>query len=108
MKTILIPFTSIALLASWAAAAVPAPSAVEIPRGRTPKTKEAPAQPAAAAKAYPLKICLVSGEDLDSMDGPVSTVHQGQEFKFCCKPCLAKFKKSPDRYVAELRSKTGG
>ena len=51
---------------------------------------------------YPLKICLVSGEDLDSMDERVSTVHEGQMFEFCCKPCLSKFRKDPAKYQAML------
>lgn len=53
-------------------------------------------------KPYPLKTCLVSGEPLDSMDEEVSTVYQGQQFKFCCKPCLKKFEKNPDKYLKEL------
>jgi len=30
-------------------------------------------------------------------------VHQGQEIKFCCKPCIAKFKKNPAKYLPKLR-----
>ena len=44
-------------------------------------------------KPYPLETCLVSGEDLDEMDERVATVHEGQTFEFCCKPCLVKFKR---------------
>jgi YHS domain-containing protein len=51
---------------------------------------------------YPLKTCMVSGEDLDSMDERVSTVYEGQVFEFCCKPCLKKFNKDPEKYQAML------
>ena len=57
-------------------------------------------------KPYPLETCLVSGEDLDEMDERVATVHEGQTFEFCCKPCLVKFKKNPDQYLAKLAAAT--
>jgi hypothetical protein len=53
-------------------------------------------------KPYPLKTCLVSGEDLDEMDERVSTVYEDQTFEFCCKPCLVKFKKDREKYVKKL------
>lgn len=53
-------------------------------------------------KPYPLETCLVSNEDLDEMDERISTVHKGQIFEFCCKPCLVKFRKDPEKYVAKL------
>ena len=53
-------------------------------------------------KPYPLKTCLVTGNDLDSMGGERRIVHEGQEVKFCCNPCVAKFKKNPSKYLAQL------
>ena len=49
---------------------------------------------------YPLTTCLVSGESLTGgdMGDPVSLVHDGQEFKFCCKSCIGKFNKDPQKY----------
>ncbi len=66
--------------------------------------------PAAAAKApakgaarpYPLKICLVTDSDLDSMGDEVTFVHQGQTIKICCKPCERKFLRTPEKYLAKL------
>ena len=58
--------------------------------------------PASAAKPYPLDVCLVSGEALDSMGGPVTKIHDGQEVKFCCKSCPADFDANPDKYMAKL------
>ena len=56
-----------------------------------------------AVKPYPLKTCLVTDNALDSMGGEVRLVHDGQEIKFCCKPCIAKFKKNPEKYLKKLR-----
>ena len=54
------------------------------------------------AKPYPLDYCLVGGSDLGDMGEPVSYIHNGQEFKFCCKPCIPKFKKNPEKFIQEL------
>lgn len=56
----------------------------------------------AGAKPYPLDTCIVTDNKLGSMGTPVSLVYQGQEVKFCCKPCVAKFHRNPDRYLAAL------
>ena len=73
----------------------------------TPKTDATPTvtgkvEQAPKPKPYPLTTCLVSGEDLDEMDERVSTVYEGQTFEFCCKPCLVKFNKNPEKYVSQL------
>ncbi len=57
------------------------------------------------AKAYPLTVCIVSDEDLDSMGGPVELVHKGQTIKFCCSSCVDSFKDNPDEYLAKLAGK---
>ena len=43
------------------------------------------------AKAYPLKTCIVSDEDLGSMGDPFVFTHEGQEIKLCCKSCQKDF-----------------
>ena len=53
-------------------------------------------------KPYPLKYCVVTGNELGSMGDPVSEVYQGQQIKFCCKACIAKFHKDPAKYLAKL------
>lgn len=57
---------------------------------------------AAGAKPYPLKVCLVTDNDLGSMGTPVTLVHEGQTVKLCCKPCVKKFKANPQKYLAKL------
>jgi hypothetical protein len=66
----------------------------------------APASTAATSsgtKSYPLKTCIVTDNDLGSMGDEQRLVYQGQEIKFCCKPCEAKFLKSPDKYLQKIR-----
>ncbi len=64
-----------------------------------PETATAAAE---KAKPYPLKNCLVSGNDLDSMGGPITKVYKGQEIKFCCKPCIKKFEANQAKYLSKL------
>ncbi len=59
-------------------------------------------QAAAGVKPYPLKTCLVSGNTLGSMGDPVTKVYDGQEIKFCCKPCVKKFEANQAKYLAKL------
>jgi YHS domain-containing protein len=53
-------------------------------------------------KPYPLKTCLVSGDNLGEMGKPVTLTYQGQEMKFCCKDCVKTFKKDPDKWIKKL------
>lgn len=55
-----------------------------------------------AAKPYPLNTCIVSGNKLGSMGTPVTKVHQGQEVKFCCEPCVDEFNNNPAKYMTQL------
>ena len=74
----------------------------EAPKTESPK---AAADSKAAAKPYPLEVCIVSGEKLGSMGAPVVYVHEGQEVKFCCKSCQPDFKKEPAKFLAKLAPK---
>ena len=56
----------------------------------------------AAGGSYPLTKCVVSGEDLG--DKPYVFTHNGQTVKLCCKDCLAKFDKEPDKYMAQIQA----
>jgi hypothetical protein len=60
------------------------------------------------AKPYPLKVCLVTGSDLDSMGDEISFVYQGQTIKICCKPCEKKFLRAPEKYFAKLAATEPG
>ena len=56
----------------------------------------------APTKPYPLEVCIVTDNDLGSMGDERRIVYQGQEIKFCCKPCEAKFLNNPARYLKKL------
>lgn len=60
------------------------------------------AETKATPKAYPLKTCIVTDNDLDSMGEESSFVHEGQTIKVCCKPCIAKFEKNPAKYLKKI------
>ena len=55
-----------------------------------------------SVKPYPLDVCLVTGNSLGSMGDPVSIVYEGQELKFCCQPCVKKFRANPEKYLKKL------
>ncbi len=57
---------------------------------------------ASGTKSYPLTTCIVTDNDLGSMGDEQSYVHEGQEIKVCCAPCIAKFKTNPGRFLAKL------
>src|SRR5881409_3519108 len=58
------------------------------------------------AKPYPLKTCIVSGEEITDKGDmkPYSFVQDGQEVKLCCKNCLKDFKKDSAKYMAKIEA----
>jgi YHS domain-containing protein len=57
--------------------------------------------------AYPLKTCVVSGEELDGMGDTVKETYKDAsgketEVRFCCKKCVKKFAQDPDKYLKIL------
>lgn len=57
---------------------------------------------AGGVKPYPRDTCIVTGNKLGSMGPVITQVHNGQEVKFCCKPCVKKFAANPAKYTAGL------
>lgn len=53
-------------------------------------------------KPYTKDVCIVSDNKLGSMGDPITIVHEGQEVKFCCRPCVGKFKANPAKYLKNL------
>ncbi len=45
-------------------------------------------------------ICPVMGEEVDPDVKTVS--YNGKEYGFCCKSCIKKFSKNPEKYAAKL------
>ncbi len=73
------------------------------PSGTANSGSASPPAAATGVKPYPLKTCIVTDNDLGSMGDEQRIVHNGQEVKFCCKPCIAKFQQNPGKYLAKLR-----
>ena len=51
---------------------------------------------------YPLKTCVVSGEELASMDEPIDHVVGNRLIRFCCQQCVKHFNKEPAKYMQML------
>ncbi|MEN9359892.1 MAG: hypothetical protein RL095_1427 [Verrucomicrobiota bacterium] len=58
---------------------------------------------AAAVKPYTSKDCVVTDNELGSMGEVITRVYGNQEVKFCCKPCIKKFEKDPEKYLSKLK-----
>lgn len=95
MKTTLILASTAALLLSACGTTSQAPLASN--NGSTPSTVVA-----GGVKPYPLDTCIVTGNKLGSMGPVITQVYQGQQVKFCCKPCVKKFAANPAKYLADL------
>ena len=57
----------------------------------------------AKIRPYPLKTCIVTDNDLDSMGGEITRNYDGQQVKFCCKPCIKKFEANKPKYLAKIK-----
>lgn len=49
------------------------------------------------------KMCLVMPDD--EVDPKVTVDYQGKTYGFCCKDCVAAFKKDPQKYVDKFEKK---
>jgi YHS domain-containing protein len=56
------------------------------------------------SRSYPLTTCVVSGDSLTEMGGPIAFEYEGTEIQFCCKGCIKDFKKDPARYMQMVRA----
>ncbi len=54
--------------------------------------------------SYPLTTCVVSGDPLTEMGGPIAFEYDGTEVQFCCKGCIKDFKKDPAAYMQKVRA----
>lgn len=52
------------------------------------------------ADEYPLKTCVVTGEKLDS--DAYDYHYQGRLVRFCCKSCIEKFNKDPQKFLKAI------
>jgi hypothetical protein len=95
---------------------MPAAKPAEAPAAKPAEAPAAapavPAAPGAAMKLekttasanYPLKTCVVSGEELG--DDRVAYKWGDTEVQFCCPDCVKDFEKEPEKYLAKIRAAT--
>lgn len=68
------------------------------------KTPEQMAKAEAQIPSYPLKTCLVSGDELGGMGETVNALYGDRLIRFCCKGCVKSFNKNPGKYLPKLDS----
>ena len=68
------------------------------------KTPEEKAKAEAQIPSYPLKTCLVSGDELGGMGDTVNALYGDRLIRFCCKGCIKSFNKNPGQYLPKLES----
>lgn len=54
-------------------------------------------------KPYTSDICIVTDNKLGSMGRVITKTHKDQQVKFCCKPCVKKFDRNPEKYLSKLK-----
>jgi YHS domain-containing protein len=73
----------------------------EAPAGASATAELKPMQPSAS---YPLKTCVVSGDSLTEMGGPIAFDYGGTEVQLCCQGCIKTFKQDPEAFMAKVRA----
>jgi YHS domain-containing protein len=63
-----------------------------------PSASAAPSAPAQTSHQAVNTVCPVSGDTVGDVGKPVYVQYQGKTIAFCCKDCLKKFNKNPDKY----------
>lgn len=58
-----------------------------------------------ASADYPLKTCVVTGDDLGDLADRIAIEHEGKQVQFCCEMCIEAFHKDPAKYLAKLETK---
>ena len=66
------------------------------------KTPEEKAKAESLVPSYPLKTCLVSGDELGGMGETVNALYGERLIRFCCKGCVKSFNKNPSKYLPKL------
>jgi hypothetical protein len=71
---------------------------------RAEEKKDEAKKEEAKKDAYPLKTCIVTGDELGEMGEPIKYLYKdaqgnSREIRFCCKNCIKKFERNPARYL---------
>lgn len=81
------------------------PAAAAAGPARLPAGTEVLPPPIQLAKPYGgQKLCPVTGDELGSMGEPIPVSVRGQTIWVCCRGCVAKVQRDPEKYLAKLRA----
>ena len=73
--------------------------------------RAAPAAPTGAATTRPYggqKTCPVMGDELGAMGPPIPVNVRGDTVFVCCRGCVSKLQRDPDRYLAKVMTERAG
>lgn len=65
-------------------------------------TDETALRPTDPSADYPLDVCVVSGDELTAMGGPIAYEYEGREVQFCCAGCTKKFLADPSPHLERI------
>jgi len=68
------------------------------------KTTQQKDKAEALIPSYPIKTCLVSGDELGGMGETVDALYGDRLVRFCCKGCVKSFNKNPGKYLPKLET----
>ncbi len=52
-------------------------------------------------------LCPVTGEKIDKKSD-VTYEYKGKVYRFCCRACIAEFKKDPEKYIEKMKKSGSG
>ena len=90
------------------AAVVPATAPVAPPGVASAPQAGAAALPPTAAKYGGQRTCPVMGDVLGEMGEPIPVSIKGQTVFVCCRGCVAKVQRDPDKYLAIVAAERAG
>jgi YHS domain-containing protein len=50
------------------------------------------------------RICPVQGGEIDTANAALVVEHEGEKIGFCCPGCPEEFRRTPDRYMQQMRA----
>ncbi len=90
------------------AAVVPVTAPVAAPAVASAPQPGAAALPPTAAKYGGQRTCPVMGDVLGEMGEPIPVSVKGQTVFVCCKGCVSKVQRDPDKYLAMANAERAG
>lgn len=97
MKNILLPVLALLFFVSVVSAQDKAVKGEKAPLAKKAKTEKVSGSESTAVVNT---VCPVSGEELEDNENTIK--YEGKTYAVCCKKCLAKIEKDPEKYISRL------